>query len=409
MTGSVNTTRQLQSWIDGFVEYSSELPAPIEFRKWGAIATLAGALERRVFIKTATGLLYPNMFLMLVAPPAVGKSVIINEVNNFWKSAGVLHIAPKSATKEGFLDFLADSASTLNTGAKVFEVYHAALVPASEFGNFVPQHDTAWLNVLNELYDCTDDFTTQTRGKGVLKIKNTCMTMLSGSQPQFLADLLPETAFGMGFTSRLLMIYAGQKVKVSIFNTNPTNAKLYQELKKDLSEIASIAGEFDLSDEALHYLEALHDDDIPPTPTHPKLQNYNGRRLLHLLKLSMVFSISEDSNLHIDKTHVEKALEYLVDVESDMPQIFKEMSVGSHGQVLEEAYQFLQHEFIRAKNPIPEVQLRRFLDRRVPVNQINYYIVALIEGQHAELIKPKGDKGPRFFRPISILNEGRTQ
>ena len=75
--------RRLPDWITSFEEYTSAFPSPQLFKKWGAIATIAMALERKCWIKTNIGDLYPNLYILCLAPPGVGKTIISSTIQEF--------------------------------------------------------------------------------------------------------------------------------------------------------------------------------------------------------------------------------------------------------------------------------------------------------------------------------------
>ena len=109
MTELEQATRKHPCWISSFLEYTANLPSPERFRKWAAISAIAGTLERRCWIRTGAGKLFPNMFIMLVAPPGVGKDFAINPARELWSNVGKLNIAPSAMTHKGMIDHLADS------------------------------------------------------------------------------------------------------------------------------------------------------------------------------------------------------------------------------------------------------------------------------------------------------------
>ena len=64
----------MADFVEQFLKYTEERPSPEIFRKWSAITTLSGALEKRVWTLTKAGPQFANLYTMLVAPPGVGKS-----------------------------------------------------------------------------------------------------------------------------------------------------------------------------------------------------------------------------------------------------------------------------------------------------------------------------------------------
>ena len=132
---------------------------------------------------------------------------------------GLFNMAPMSMTHKGLIDHLASdqcSKQFINNG--IYEVYHSIMIAVPELGVLVPGHDLAFLSTLNELYNCGKIYEERTRMKGEpLRIEYPHIHILSGTQPKFLGELFPEAAYGMGFTSRIIMVYAGEPVRVNLF------------------------------------------------------------------------------------------------------------------------------------------------------------------------------------------------
>src|SRR5438105_11465498 len=91
--------RRSPDWIEGFQSFSDGMPSPLIFRKWAAISAIAGALQRRVYVTTSISRIYPNLYIVLVAPPTIGKSQAITPIHQIWSSLNTLHVAPDSVTR----------------------------------------------------------------------------------------------------------------------------------------------------------------------------------------------------------------------------------------------------------------------------------------------------------------------
>ena len=92
--------------IDSFMRYTENLPTPVSFRRWGAISMVGQMLARRVWTRSAGGIIYPNLFIMLVGNPAIGKGIAIKRVDSIWRETKAIHVAPQSMTKAALLDQL---------------------------------------------------------------------------------------------------------------------------------------------------------------------------------------------------------------------------------------------------------------------------------------------------------------
>lgn len=391
MTEFVKTPRRSASWIELFVEVNSTKPTPRIFRTWAAIATIAGALERRVWVRTADSILYPNLFTILVSPPGVGKSRIISEVDDLWRGVKRLHVAPKSITKAALVDCLNDSVRKEVLSATQLLEYHSLLVPSSEFGVLVPSHDLEFLNTLNDIYDCPKIYSERRRSlPEPINIPNPQLNILAGTQPAYLSSLFPETAFGMGFFSRIIMVYCGVPVKPPLFSTEVKGDPRQADLQKDLESMGSIYGEFRFTAAAASRISDWYDADCPPRPEHMKLLHYATRRILHALKLSMVAAISRSNALVIEDCDVVWALDTLIEAECAMPEIFREMGSSPDSQVLNDLYFYAWRQYMKDKRLLSEQRLINFLSDRTPANRIKDLLEIFVRNGMADRVEAAG-------------------
>lgn len=205
------------------------------------------------------------------------------------------------------------------------------------------------------------------------------MNIIGGTQPGFLSELMPETAWSMGFASRLLMIYSATPVKVNLENLGDSfldqeARKIYEQkketLKKDLSTITTLHGAITWSEEAAAGLKAWYKADLAPVPTHSRMQHYNTRRLLNIFKLSMVSSISRSSDLVISSEDLTRAQDWLLEAEEKMPDIFRDMAGKSDKQVVDDLHDYMWRAYARDRKPIHESRLIAFLQSKVPTEKV---------------------------------------
>lgn len=393
----------LDDWAEGFMKYTSMIPSPEIFRRWAAYSTIAGVLERRVWTNMAGRSLHPNLIVLFVANPGIGKSMAIDEVYEFWVKVGGLNIGPSGMTKAAFLDQLCSKTKTyLHNGMPRY--YNAMLLAVSEFGNLLPEYDQRFLNVVNDVYDCKPyPYEDRTRtGKGLITIDRAHVTIITGTQPKYIGRILPEAAFGMGFTARTIMVYAGKEVVVELFKEKKKDAKLVQSLNSDLKQMSKLVGEFDWTDDAQEFAEKWNKDKYKDAPTHPKLLDYNPRRVMHVVKIAMSISVSRDNKLLITLEDFKKAKALLLEAEELMPEIFKEMTVSQDASEIEEIHLFM-FSFCRRKKveTVPEHDLLHYMALKVPVNKIDYFLKTL---QSSGMVEVGGLNlpGERTYKPLAV-------
>ena len=399
--------RKLRSWTAAFEEYTQLAPSPSIYRKWCAISAVAGALERRVWVETNSGVLYPNMFIVLVGPPGTGKDPAIDPIRELWTAVGNLSLAPSSVSHKGLMDSLASDKAVktfLDPATKRPKIYHSLLVVAPELGTILPGHDLGYLSMLNDLYQCKSIFEEKIRGREeILRIDGPHLHITAGTQPKYLHELLPETAFGMGFTARLIMVYHGAPTQTNLFDIPKDQAALKALLVHDLKQIASLVGEFSFTPEAVAAIATWHMkvSDVDK-PRHSRLTQYVPKRIVHILKLCMVMSASRGNSLQITKEDFDKALALLLEAEAVMPEIFREMSSGGNLAELQETFNYTLAIWYRGgKKPIPEAKIVHFMTARVPTNQIKFTLDTMIRSGMLKVVGT-GSDGYRHLEPISM-------
>ncbi len=360
-------------FIDSFVSLTDERPSPEIFRKWSAITTLSGALEKRVWTLTKAGPQFANLYTMLVAPPGIGKSQAINPAEALLKATKKYHIAPNSVTAASFIDALARSTrSVLKPDKSGMLDYNHIFVFAAELGVFINAHDLNFLSIINELFDHKATYREERRHslKDPIEIHNPMTTLLVGSQPGFLATLLPDAAWTMGWTSRLLMVYSSTMPDVPLFGEYKNTDAEQKRLVEKLDDCSDYYGEMKWEAKAIHAMESWRKDKWGPVPDHPKLANYIPRRgTIFAVKLAMVSALSRGEELAIRLQDVERARGWLLEIEELMPMIFRDMIMRSDDQVIEETFQYLFSVYIKTRTPVHASAILRFLSQRTPAEK----------------------------------------
>lgn len=368
--------RRLVNWIDGFDKYTSGLPSPNIFRKWGGILAIAGALERKVWITSNYGQLFPNMYCVFVAPAGVGKTVITKTVRKFWAQLDDHHTAPASVSKASLMDALRDAerkgvvTNGLGQGGFGQFNFNSLKILSNELGVLIPGYDNEFMNVLTDLYD-GDSYSERKRSATLnFKIENPQINLLAATTPSYLNNVMPEGAWEQGFISRVLLIYSGQTQVHPLFGEELKNEKLGKELAFDLNTVGKLYGAMEFEPDAAEAMQAWHMAGGPPVPDHPRLVNYNTRRTAHLLKLCMVSSASAGESLTITLDNYTEALDWLIEAEMYMPDIFKAMTAGGDGRVIEDTWHFLYTIYVKEKKPILEGRAINFIQQRTPAHNV---------------------------------------
>lgn len=357
-------------------------------------------MERRVWVKFYNGSLFPNLYVLLVGPPGIGKSQAIARGETLWRSVPEFHVAPSSVSKASLVDSLFDAKRTLvrPMSHPPLVEFNNLLVAASEFSAFLPAYDLEFMSALQKLYD-GELYDERKRTKDIkFQIKHPLMTLLGGTTPNYMMNMFPEGAWDQGFASRTIIVFSAEKVYSDPFSSTDFDTELFNRLIADLRLIALAYGKMEWTADAATAYTTWRKAGEAPAPDHPKLLNYLTRRHTHLAKLCMVSSISRSSALVIEVEDYERALDWLVEAEAYMPDLFKSMVLGGDSAAMDEAYRFVWEVYAKERRGVLEHRIINFLRERVPSHSVMRVFEVM---QRSRMVEQDGvsDRGLVLWKP----------
>ncbi len=381
---SASGPRRLPSWTNSFKELTNGLSSPAILCQWAAISCLAGALERKLWVRTLGSDLYPNLYVCFVAPPGVGKTVAISQAEQFWRGLPDHHVAPTSVTKAALIDALNDAARKIIRPSQVppFVEFNSLIIIAGELGVLIPGYDNEFMNTLTAIYDGYP-YAERRRSKELkLAIPAPQLNLLAATTPSYLNAVMPEGAWDQGFISRTILIYSGEKILRDLFDERSTSDRLRADLLHDLKIIGSYYGKLSFAPEAGKRISEWHVGGQHPVPDHPKLAHYLSRRTAHVLKLCMVAAVSrQDFEYVIELIDVETALGWLLEAEAEMPDIFKSMNSGGDSGAIDDTWHMVWQLYSREKKPVAHSRIVAHLRTRVPSHSVENIIKVMVSSE----------------------------
>lgn len=340
---------------------------PSVFKKWAGIFGVSAALERRCYVRNKMGPVYPNLYVLLLSPPGVGKSAVIQPLKRLWKETSQLHVAPSNLTTAGLFDEIAEASQDRIVDGTTPIKYHSLIAASSELGVFMPAYDMHFISMLTDLWDCDDEMSEGRRGRGKTVIKNPQFSLLAGTQPGYLSQFLPPAAWEQGFMARVICVYCDEGQKIDLFGDSSADDELWASLVHDMKEIVTMQGEFKWSRDAKAIFSQWVLDGTEPKPRHFKLTHYNTRRHMQAMKLAQVASAARDNTLKITGDDASTALNWLFEAEEAMGEIFKALSSHTDGDLIREFQMFVAEQYATTKKPITRSKLITFLSTKLPV------------------------------------------
>ncbi len=389
----MDTPRRLSNWLEGFMEYTDDLPTSVMFRRWTGIFIIGAALERKVYLRTLKNRkLFANLQIFLVAPPGIGKTVLTSTVADLYNHLPEHKRAASDVSKASLIDELAEAKRAIGIpGLEEEASFNSLLILSNELGALLPSYDAAFLNLITELYDC-QPFSERRRHRKKeeqVKIERPQLNMLCATTPSQLKELMPEGAWDQGFAARTFMIYESEPVMTELFASRSHDETVYDDLIEDLKGIGELTGEMRFTPGALKAAREWHTGGGQPQPKHPRLEHYKTRRTsMHVIKLAMIASIMEDPELVIHTRHFNTAKAWLLEAEKRMPYIFKSMHAGGDRQILLDVWYAARNEACKSGGEITSSRIFSLVQDRTSESwKVPHFITNLVKLQ---VLKPCG-------------------
>lgn len=316
-------------------------------------------------------------------------------------------MAPVDVTKASLLDYLAGTKVRRlgpNPDADLLGIkedfhYHSAFLAVSELGDLIREHDSQLLNILHSLFDCVPVIEEERRYRAdqQLKIKYPQISLLGGTTPAYISRTFPASAWDEGFMARSILIYNGDIIEPDLFDEEDPDPLVARELVEDLRQIGKMSGRMEFSIDAKNSIRAWQKNGKEPAPVHPRLEHYKTRRLVHALKLSLISAANRSNGNIITADDFQTALQWMVEAEHHMPQIFMEMVGRSDNQVFNELYQFVSGVYetpLNQKRPLPHGQIVNWLRHKVPAVTIKTILETAVEADilnRISIADPRGN------------------
>jgi hypothetical protein len=313
-------------------------------------------------------ILYPNLYVFLCGPPGIGKGRAFHHCEQLFRSQAVIHMAPVNTTKASFIDSLYESYK-----GHFGEGYSSLFVSVGELSALLPGYDSDFLNTLTYLFD-GEHYEEKRRSKDKhLIIDYPSVTLLVGTTPAFLGELLPISAWNQGFMARVIIVFSDEYIKKKIDLLDETTTKdqteLEEALKHDFLKISEMSGRVQFSRPAAEAMQAWDSGLNNFPPAHPRLLHYTTRRTLQLVKLCTIAAVDRGAML-VSESDFFTAHGWLCEAESQMADIFKAMTHGGDSIAIDDCMHWLRVEYVKTGKAIPSFKVKGFLRQRLPVHSV---------------------------------------
>lgn len=314
-------------FITDFVYATRGIESPTNFCAWTAVFLLSSLLKRDAWLKWFPGVLFPNLYILFVAPPRIcpkSTPIILCEKYIYKKmfthfndplqrKGKELNIVHSRATMEALYKELVPKIESVNIigpsgqfETRQLDMGSKLCIMASEFSTFLgrAQYSIGLVDKLTDWYDCKDEDDSFTISGGEVQLKDLYVTILGGTTFDGLKLSIPPEALKGGFISRLIIVLNRKETRRFAFPIEIPGAPSFDELSKRLAWIVENAqGEFTFSPKATQRYKEWYDEFKDKLAEGYYGEMDRSRMDTNVLKLSVVMHVQRyttDREITID-------------------------------------------------------------------------------------------------------------
>lgn len=315
--------RKAGDWISTYVKSVKNTEPPKTYHTWSAIAAIASVLQRKCQLNWGTLTFYPNMYIVLVGPPAARKGTAMNLVKPLIDDLQI-KMAAEAITREALIRELQNSTDVVfSGGTKMF--YHSSLtIWSQELTVFLGYQNHQLMSDLTDWYDCRNQWTYRTKNMGTDEIIGVYVNLFGATTPDLIRSTMSLDAIGGGLTSRMIFIYENNKGNVCPYPAFTAEEKEMRErLKVDLAQIHMMNGIFRTTEKFLEeWTKWYVQQEAKPPFKDPRFAGYLERRANHVMKMAMICSASRSNEMVVNEFDLKRAVELIKEAERNMPRTF---------------------------------------------------------------------------------------
>jgi hypothetical protein len=293
------------TWIEHLLQVTLESESPRKYYYWSGLAAIAGVVKNNVYLDKFYYKLYPNIYVLLVGKSGIRKGPPVALAKRLVSEVGNTRVISGRASIQAIISELRTARTFNDQGPPLTDA--AGFLTTSEFASFIIQDQQA-LTILTDLYDgdYNPEWINLTKGSGSEKLKNPCLTMIGASNEVHFREAVPDNALGGGFVARTFIIHADAKSTVNPLTSAPKETISIPKLAEYLRIIGQLRGQFQFSQSGKQLYDAWYsefsaNEYSDTTGTIERLHD-------HVLKTSMLLSLSRKTDLVLEETDIREAI-----------------------------------------------------------------------------------------------------
>ena len=343
---------------------------PKGYHGWCGLALIAAVLENRVWFEKLGTKLTPNLYIFLIGPASIGKGQAISVATRLLKQADIpVNLFRGKTTAAFLLDLLGRPIVRDN---ETIQPDNRLWLIMDELANDLGQVKQAddFIKMMTEMFTATDySLNTGTRTDGFVTINKPCINWLIGTTKEWMFDVMTKQTIYSGFTARVLFCFRDY---IDLRHARPEkpedHEKMIEALVNKIRVLYSLSGPmvFDTKTEVIHdnwYYSRKVPEESLLLPAWKR-----GHDII--LKLAMLFSLSENTQMVIRQHHLKRAITTFDNAFQDLDKMINLACGTAESEELDKV-----GEFIKRHKKVNRTRLTRSMWRhKINTQRIDHYV-----------------------------------
>lgn len=325
--------------LEQFLDYVAPLKGSTKYKTWAFLTVCSALLERRVWLdRGRLGIMFPNIYTLLVGRPAMGKSFAAERAveltfSTVWPlNSPPLHHGPTKITQAALYKEIKSAERPMQLAAGNTVLQSPVFLYASELA--INMTDFGGGTLTNELIDFYDSksltakMVKRTIKDDNIELSNPSITLLGCTTESFLQTAAQDKLITSGLASRIVFVVEIDRPakQRELVLTDPNARRLIQ---IGMVRMYSMKGPMSFSADAQALYNKLADeaDTQCCSQVGDFLQNYYGRKPDHISKLAII-KAAMDGRMTIGPEDLAFGASLLADIEPDMMKAFGMRSIA---------------------------------------------------------------------------------
>lgn len=335
-------TRQLDDWLETYMRYTENTEPPTLYHLWSGITAISSALRRKCFLNWGA-YIYPNFYVALVGPPGGRKGTAMKKAKPMVQALDIPLGSDSLGSTQALYKEIMDADADYLQHNGIMKKHKSLSIWSEEFQVFLSDRDLTLIGSLTDLFDCADSWKYTTLKRKTEDLSNCWLTIIGAITPSLLQSKLSQDAVGGGLLSRIIFVVGYGAIKrIALPFLTEEEDILKKKLQEDLQQIANLSGPFKIDKSFLRIYVRWYENDHNPNSMATKFVGYGARQPLHLLKLCMIVSAAESSDMELHDRHFEKALAILEATEKEMPNAFHGLGMATQSNVYAKVLSYIE-------------------------------------------------------------------